>query len=61
MMCTTVIHGGVCHRTPTPHKSGNKMKDKKKFFFVQDDEWIETNTNSLVYHMCMFKNKNCIH
>ena len=25
MMCTTVLHGCVCHRTSTPHKSGNKM------------------------------------
>ena len=30
MMCTTVLHGGVCHRTSTTHKSGNKMKEKKK-------------------------------
>ena len=30
MMCTTVLHGGVCHRTSTPHISGNKMKEKKK-------------------------------
>ena len=30
MMCTTVLHGGVCHRTSTPHKSGNKIKEKKK-------------------------------
>ena len=30
MMCTTELHGGVCHRTSTPHKSGNKMKEKKK-------------------------------
>ena len=30
MMCTTVLHGGVCHRTSTPHKSGIKMKEKKK-------------------------------
>ena len=30
MMCTTVLHGGVCHRTSTPHKSGNKMKEKRK-------------------------------
>ena len=29
MMCTTVLHGGVCHHTSTPHKSGNKMKEKK--------------------------------
>ena len=28
--CTTVLHGGVCHRTSTPRKSGNKMKEKKK-------------------------------
>ena len=30
MMCTTVLHGGVCHHTSTPHKSGTKMKEKKK-------------------------------
>ena len=23
-----VLHGGVCHRPPTPHKGGNKMKEK---------------------------------
>ena len=23
--CTTVLHGGICHRTVTPHKSGNKI------------------------------------
>ena len=28
MMCTTVLHGGVCHCTSTPHKSGNNMKKK---------------------------------
>ena len=30
MMCTTGLHGGVCHHTSTPHKSGNTMKEKKK-------------------------------
>ena len=30
MMCTTVLYGGVCHRTSTSHRSGNKMKEKKK-------------------------------
>ena len=30
MMCMTELHEGVCHRTSTPHKSGNKMKEKKK-------------------------------
>ena len=24
--CTTMLYGGVCHRTSTTHKSGNKMK-----------------------------------
>ena len=24
-----MLHGGVCHRTSNPHKSGNKMKMKK--------------------------------
>ena len=28
----TVLHVGVCHRTSTPHKSGNKMKRKKKMY-----------------------------
>ena len=28
--CTTVLHVGACHRASTPHKSGNKMKRKKK-------------------------------
>ena len=26
MKRTTVLHGGVCHLTSTPHRSGNKMK-----------------------------------
>ena len=30
MMCTTMLHGGVCYRTSTPHKIGNKMKEGKK-------------------------------
>ena len=25
MKCTTVLHGDICHRTSTPHKSGNEM------------------------------------
>ena len=29
-MCTTVLHGGICHNTSTPHKSGNKLQEKKK-------------------------------
>ena len=27
MKCTTVLHGGLCDRISTPHKSGNKMKE----------------------------------
>ena len=27
--CTSVLHGGVCHRTSTPHRIRNKMKGKK--------------------------------
>ena len=30
MMCTAVLHGGVCRRTSTPHNSGNNMKGKAK-------------------------------
>ena len=30
MKCTTVLHGGVCNRTSTQHKSGNKTKTRKK-------------------------------
>ena len=30
MKCMTVLRGGVCHRTSSPHKSWNKMKRKKK-------------------------------
>ena len=30
MKCMTVLHGGVSHRTSTPHKGGNKMKEEKK-------------------------------
>ena len=42
MMCTTVLHGGICHRTSTPHKSGNKMKEKKhRFFSYQCSEHLE--------------------
>ena len=32
MKCMTGLHEGVCHRTSTPHKSGNNMTEKKKVF-----------------------------
>ena len=34
MKCTTVLHGGVRHRTSTPDKSGNKRRKKKKKWYV---------------------------
>ena len=30
IMCTTMLHGGVCYHTSTPHTIGNKMKEGKK-------------------------------
>ena len=42
MMCMTVLHGGVCHRTSTPHKSGNKMKEKKKEVSVKCENVVLT-------------------
>ena len=38
MMCMTELHGGVCHRASTPHKSGNKMKEKKKKCITNEKE-----------------------
>ena len=43
MMCTTVLHGGVCHHTSTPHKSGNKMKEKKKNLNITKNQHNTTN------------------
>ena len=35
--CTTLVHGGVCHRASTTHKRGNKMKkEKEKKKNIQD-------------------------
>ena len=58
MMCMTELHGGVCHRTSTPHKSGNKMKEKKKketrrvrgdqIEVVKITHWIEGLDNGMV-------------
>ena len=44
MLRTTVLHGGVCHRTSTPHKSGNKMKEKKKKMSKEDDNLMKSAT-----------------
>ena len=48
MMCTTVLHGGVCNRTSTPHKSGNKMKEKKEGFWRQS-KWIHLNNKKQMH------------
>ena len=56
-----MLHGGICHRTSTPRKSGNKMKKKKTFGChaciinnilcnVKDTEHIHT-------HACMYVNR----
>ena len=29
MKCTTVLHGGVCHRTSIPHKRWNKNEEEE--------------------------------
>ena len=34
----TKLHGGICHRTTTPHKSGNKVTRKKKSSDLFTDE-----------------------
>ena len=50
MKCTTMPHGGVCYRTSTPHKSGNKMKEKKK---------AKTGINECLTKSCFtFENQN---
>ena len=36
MMYMTELDGGECHRTSTPHKSGNKMKEKKKKMLLSE-------------------------
>ena len=38
-----MIDGGVCHRTSTPHKSGNKMKEKKNRLFSVSNSGNEDN------------------
>ena len=43
MKCTTVLHGGVCHRISTPHKRGKKMKGKKKKINIIANGGHETN------------------
>ena len=39
MKCTTVLHGGACHRISTPYRSGNTMKrrmTKKMLSFTKE-------------------------
>ena len=45
MKCTTVLHGGVCHGTSTPHKNGNNMKKKKNV--------CKTVVNRLIHDNCV--------
>ena len=55
IMCTTVLHGGVSHRTSTPHKSGNKMKEKKKTVIVTKVWTLSRHVQYLNYH----RRRNC--
>ena len=55
MMCMTELHGGVCHRTSTPHKSGNKMKEKKKNKKqdkVTATDFVRVHETIRNYHIC---------
>ena len=45
MMCTTMLHVGVCHRTSTPHKSGNKVKEKEGFIVIVISRISKLETN----------------
>ena len=58
MMCTTVLHGGVCHRTSTPHKSGIKMKEKKKNCFARS-QLISLCHNDLPTTECVLCTSEC--
>ena len=42
--CTTVLRGGVCHCTSSSHKSGNKMKRKKKKRNVEQNRMVKNIT-----------------
>ena len=48
MKCATVLHGGECHRTSTPRKSGNKIKEKKIIYFYPPK--ISTTLLIVVHH-----------
>ena len=55
-----MLHGGVCHRTSTPHKSGNDMKRKKKLdidtstsdYDIKGEIKIAHKTDPMVYVTC---------
>ena len=58
MMCTTMLHGGVCYRTSTPHKIGNKMKEGKKKkkrmkHTVSLMSYLKIKTQSLCVYGCL--------
>ena len=44
MICTTVLHAGVCNRTSTPHKSGNKVNEKKQIrvYSIMTGQYLNT-------------------
>ena len=48
MMCTHMLHGGVCYRTWTPHKSGTKMKENKKEDHVTEETFLQSHCGGTV-------------
>ena len=55
MMCTTMLHGGVCYRTLTPHTIWNKMKEGKKKMkhTVSLMSYLKIKTQSLCVYGCL--------
>ena len=53
MMCMTELHGGICHRTSTPHNSVKmNMKEKKKNMSLNSSSTLEViKANSFISFM----------
>ena len=55
---TTVLHGGICHCTSTPHLRGNKSKgyNKIKYFskFVKPHHGKQTIKQSISLRLCHY-------
>ena len=49
MMYTTMLPGGVCYHTSTPHNRGNKMKEGKKQKKKMKPNVVFKNSNHLYF------------